>query len=40
MRFDYRGNGISDGRFNEMTFDTVLADARNIVKYAKNLNFF
>jgi pimeloyl-ACP methyl ester carboxylesterase len=38
IRFDYRGNGISDGRFNEMTFDTVLADARNIVKYAKSLN--
>ena len=38
VRFDYRGNGISDGRFNEMTFDTVLSDARAMVKYALGLN--
>lgn len=37
IRFDYRGNGISDGRFNEMTFETVLDDARNIIKYAQSL---
>lgn len=37
VRFDYRGNGISDGRFNEMTFNTVLSDARAMVKYALNL---
>ena len=37
LRFDFMGSGISDGRFEEMTFLTELDDARAILKYAKSL---
>lgn len=31
--FDYRGNGYSDLRFDEMTFDTQLADLRSVLTF-------
>ena len=37
LRFEFMGSGISDGRFEEMTFLTELDDARAILKYAKSL---
>lgn len=37
LRFDFMGSGISDGRFEEMTFLTELDDARAILNYAKSL---
>ena len=37
LRFDFMGSGISDGRFEEMTFLTELSDARAILNFAKTL---
>lgn len=38
LRFDYMGNGDSDGDFSEMTYNTVLSDARSIINYALKIN--
>jgi uncharacterized protein len=35
LRFDYRGNGDSEGRFSESSLETVLADVRQAVQEAR-----
>lgn len=39
VRFDFGGSGESDGDFCEMTISKELADAKNILSYAKSLDF-
>jgi len=39
IRFDFAGSGESDGEFIEMTMDSELKDANNILNYVKNLDF-
>ena len=34
IRFDFSGNGESDGHFEEMTFDTLMAVADSIMDYS------
>lgn len=38
IRFDFSGNGDSDGEFEEMTFDTLMDEARAIMKYAYEIS--
>ncbi len=38
LRFDFMGNGDSDGDFSEMTYNTILSDARTIINYALEIN--
>lgn len=35
LRFDYRGNGDSDGRFEESSLTTALADTRRAIDYVR-----
>ncbi|MBU3075156.1 alpha/beta hydrolase [Clostridium estertheticum] len=39
IRFDFAGSGESDGDFIDMTMDTELKDANNILNYVRTLNF-
>ncbi|MBU3201273.1 alpha/beta hydrolase [Clostridium estertheticum] len=39
IRFDFAGSGESDGDFIDMTMDTELKDANNILNYVKTLDF-
>ncbi|NNU77203.1 alpha/beta hydrolase [Clostridium estertheticum] len=39
IRFDFAGSGESDGDFIDMTMDTELKDANNILNYVRSLNF-
>ncbi|MBX4260049.1 alpha/beta hydrolase [Clostridium estertheticum] len=39
IRFDFAGSGESDGNFIDMTMDTELKDANNILNYVRTLNF-
>ncbi|MDP4093869.1 MAG: alpha/beta hydrolase [Bacillota bacterium] len=39
LRFDFAGSGESDGEFVNMTMSGELADAHNILNYAKELDF-
>ena len=34
IRFDFSGNGDSDGHFEDMTYDTLMAEAEAIMDYA------
>lgn len=38
LRFDFMGSGDSDGDFKDMTFDTEINDAKEIIKRALELN--
>lgn len=38
IRFDFSGNGDSDGHFEEMTFDTLMAEADAIMEYSYKLS--
>ena len=38
IRFDFSGNGDSDGHFEEMTYDTLMAEARAIMDYAYEIS--
>ena len=38
IRFDFSGNGDSDGHFEEMTFHTLMAEARAIMEYSYKLS--
>ena len=38
IRFDFSGNGDSDGHFEEMTFYTLMDEAKAIMEYAYNLS--
>lgn len=35
IRFDFYGNGESDGEFKDFTFDTLIDDSEQIIQYAK-----
>lgn len=35
IRFDFYGNGESDGEFKDFTFDTLIDDSEQIIKYVK-----
>ncbi|TCT14909.1 hypothetical protein EDC18_10457 [Natranaerovirga pectinivora] len=37
IRFDFGGSGESDGEFIDMTLDSELEDARNVLDYVKSL---
>jgi exosortase A-associated hydrolase 2 len=37
LRFDYRGNGDSDGTFEESTLDTMIADAEAAIAHARHV---
>lgn len=37
LRFDFFGNGESDGKFYEFTFNSLIEDAKMIVEYASDL---
>jgi uncharacterized protein len=39
VRFDFGGSGESDGDFIDMTISKELEDAKNILEYAKTLDF-
>lgn len=39
IRFDFAGSGESDGDFIDMTIDTELKDADNILSYVRTLDF-
>ncbi|PRR83367.1 alpha/beta hydrolase [Clostridium vincentii] len=39
IRCDFIGSGESDGNFIDMTMETELEDANNILNYVKNLSF-
>ncbi|MBU3100525.1 MULTISPECIES: alpha/beta hydrolase [Clostridium] len=39
IRFDFAGSGESDGDFIDMTMDTELKDANNILNYVRTLDF-
>lgn len=39
IRFDFAGSGESDGDFIDMTMETELKDAHNILDYVKTLDF-
>ncbi|MBU3177721.1 alpha/beta hydrolase [Clostridium estertheticum] len=39
IRFDFAGSGESDGDFIDMTMDTELKDANNILNYVRKLDF-
>ncbi|MCB2355614.1 alpha/beta hydrolase [Clostridium estertheticum] len=39
IRFDFAGSGESDGDFIDMTMDTELKDANNILNYVRTLEF-
>lgn len=39
LRVDFAGSGESDGNFIDMTMDSELEDAKNILDYAKKLEF-
>ena len=38
IRFDFSGNGDSDGNFEEMTYDTLMAEASAIMDYAYSIS--
>jgi len=35
VRFDYFGNGESDGEFKDFTFDTLIEDSEQIIEYVR-----
>lgn len=37
LRFDFMGSGISDGHFEEMTFQSEIEDAKAIINYALSI---
>ena len=37
LRFDFMGSGLSDGHFEEMTFQSEIEDARRIIEYALSI---
>lgn len=37
LRFDYHGNGESDGEFKDFVFENAVDDARRIIKYASSI---
>lgn len=37
LRFDFSGNGESDGEFKDFTMDTMMSEAQQILDYAFNL---
>lgn len=39
LRFDFNGHGKSDGLFEDMTVMSEVEDTREILRYAKKLNF-
>lgn len=39
VRFDFGGSGESDGEFKDMTLSGELSEAKDILKYAKSLEF-
>ena len=39
IRFDFAGSGESEGDFIDMTMDSELKDANNILNYARTLDF-
>lgn len=39
LRFDFMGSGDSDGRFQDMSIETEIADGIDILRYAQSLPF-
>ncbi|HOA63455.1 MAG: alpha/beta hydrolase [Acholeplasmataceae bacterium] len=38
LRMDFSGNGESDGSFNQMTFKTILSEAKQMLDYVRSIN--
>ncbi|MFA6661770.1 MAG: alpha/beta fold hydrolase [Bacilli bacterium] len=37
LRFDYHGNGESDGEFSDFVFEEAIDDAKRMIKYARSI---